>query len=311
MPTESTEPRDDGYFPRGRSMLRRVQGERAVGLLYGQRALMLGAMMHPLAYFGTSAHTSAKQRPFQRLAHTGKVFETIFFGSREEADKALAFVHQLHRRVRGKLPEPLGPWPAGTPYSALDPEEMLWGVVATTFDSARVVYETLVRGLSDDEREAMWQDYVRFGELFGMPRGVAPASYLDFQDAWDERLVSDEVLLTEEARLAGYETGFAIPVPLVNRPSMRVLELLLLGTLPGRARGLYGLSWGAPQRAAFEALALAIRRGRPLAPRPVRRGSCEYFFDLVAGTERRRLRAGQPAALFGASASSTAPRARP
>jgi hypothetical protein len=29
---------DDGYFPRGRSTLRRVQGERAVGLLYGQRA---------------------------------------------------------------------------------------------------------------------------------------------------------------------------------------------------------------------------------------------------------------------------------
>lgn len=31
----------EGYFPRGRSMLRRVHGERAVGRLYGQRSLLL------------------------------------------------------------------------------------------------------------------------------------------------------------------------------------------------------------------------------------------------------------------------------
>src|SRR5688572_8391399 len=151
---------DDGYFPRGASMLRRVQGERAVGLLYGQRALMLGAMMHPLAYYGTIAHTSAKQRPFQRLAHTAKVFEAVFFGTREEADRALTFVRRLHRRVRGTLPRALGPWPAGTPYSALDPEEMFWGVVAPVFDSAQVLYETLVRELDDQELEEMWRDYV-------------------------------------------------------------------------------------------------------------------------------------------------------
>src|SRR3954469_4111603 len=95
-----------GYFPR-ESMLRRVQGERAVGLLYGQRALMLGAMSSPLSYYGTARHTYAKQKPFQRLAHTGKVFETVFFGSRAEADKALAFVAKMHERVRGALPEDL------------------------------------------------------------------------------------------------------------------------------------------------------------------------------------------------------------
>jgi uncharacterized protein (DUF2236 family) len=291
----------DGYFPRGRSMLRRVQEERAVGLLYGQRALMLGAMTSPLSYVGTAIHTRAREKPWQRLAHTGKVFESVFFGDRDEADRALVFVHRLHEQVRGTLPEDLGPWPAGTPYSALDPELMLAGVVAPTFDSAQVTYEALVRRLSADEREALWQDYLRFGELFGMPRSVAPATYGDFRAWWDELLESDEVFLTEEARTAGYESGFAIPVPLPNRPGMRVLELLLLGTLPERACELYGLSWGRAEQATYEALAFGLRRSRPLTLRRLRRGSCEYFFDVVANTERKRLRAGVPATLTAAS----------
>lgn len=293
-----------GYFPEGRSLLRQVQSERAVGLLYGQRALMLGAMMHPLAYYGTAAHTSSQQKPFQRLAHTGKVFEKVFFGTRDEADKALAFVRRMHERVKGTLQEQLGPWPAGTPYSALDPEEMLWGVVATTFDSAQISYETLVRRLTPEEREAMWQDYVRFGELFGMPRSVAPATYGEFRRAWNGRLESDAVFLTDEARRAGYETGFGIPVPLVNRPGMRVLEFLLLGMLPERARELYRLDWGRSQQARFEVLTSAIRRGAPHAPGPVRRGSCEFLFDLVASAERRRIRGGREATLFQPSGSS-------
>lgn len=295
--TADTDPKivasDDGYFPRGRSVLRRVHEERAVGLIWGQRALMLGAIMHPLAFFGTIAHTAAREKPFQRLAHTGKVFEKVFFGTREEADEVLAWVRRLHERVRGTLPEDLGPWPAGTPYSALDPEEMFWGVVAPSFDSGQVVYEALVRRLADDEREAMWEDYLRFGELFGMPREEAPPTYAEFRAAWEERLESQWVFVTEESRIAGHETGFGIPVPRVNRPGMRMIEFLLLGTLPDRARELYGLSWGRVEQAAFDALALASRRGHPLVPGVVRRGSVGFLFDLVASTERRWIRSGR------------------
>ena len=265
-------------------MLRRVQGERAVGLIYGQRALMLGAMTAPLAYYGTASHTRARSTPFQRLAHTAKMFEAVFFGSTEEADRALAFVHRLHERVQGMTAEDLGPWPKGTPYSALDPELMFAGVVAPTFDSADILYETLVRRPSDDEREAMWQDYLRFGELFGMPRSAAPASYGEFRQWWSRHLAGDRVLLTDEARWAGYETGFGIPIPRVNRPGMRVIEFLLRGSLPERARELYRLSWSRVDQRAYDAIALASRRGRPLAPGPVRRGSCGFLFDLVSRT---------------------------
>ena len=93
-------------------MLRRVHAERAVGLNYGQRALMIGAA-HPVNFIGTQASTRSGARPFLRLAHTAKVFETIFFGTRAEADRALAFVERLHHRVHGHLDEPAGRWPAG------------------------------------------------------------------------------------------------------------------------------------------------------------------------------------------------------
>src|SRR5207302_10096638 len=84
-----------GYFPPGKSVLRRVMRERAVGLLYGQRALMLGALQ-PLAFIGTMQRSKAQRSPFRRLAHTAEMFDAVFFGSREEADRALAFTARLH-----------------------------------------------------------------------------------------------------------------------------------------------------------------------------------------------------------------------
>jgi uncharacterized protein (DUF2236 family) len=75
---------------------------------------MIGAL-EPLAFVGTWEHTRARESPFQRLTHTAKAFESIFFGSRAEADEVLAAVNRLHQRVRGTLLEDAGAIPAGTP----------------------------------------------------------------------------------------------------------------------------------------------------------------------------------------------------
>src|SRR5262245_3338232 len=152
------------YFPPGRSVARRVHGDRAVGLLYGQRALLIGAL-EPLTYTGTMLSTKARDRPFNRLARTAKIQETIFLGTSAEADEELARIHRMHETVHGTLPEAAGIHPAGTPYSAYDPDLMMW-TLAVIADSGRALYETMVRPLSDGEREGLWQDYVRFGELF-------------------------------------------------------------------------------------------------------------------------------------------------
>ena len=102
------------------------------------------------------------------------MFEEIFFGTKSEADRVLAAVHRMHSTVKGELPEDAGSMPAGTPYSALDPELMLW-TIAPAADSAIYFYELFVRELAEAERDEFWADYVRFGELFGMSASVAPA----------------------------------------------------------------------------------------------------------------------------------------
>jgi uncharacterized protein (DUF2236 family) len=290
MPDQSRQ--DDGYFPRGQSMLRRVHEERLVGLFYGQRALCIGAVK-PLNYVGTSEHSYAKETPFKRLVHTGNAFETIYFGSREEADRVLSYVARLHEKVKGVLPEDAGAVPAGTPYSAMDPELMLW-TVAVIADSAQRFFELFVRPLRVQEREALWQDYIRFAELFGMPRSEAPPSYGAFREYWDAEMASPNLFLTEEARYMGYATAFEIPLPRTHQLGKRVHDLIMLGSLPERVRELYGVEFTASHATAWRAAVGLARGARRGMPRIVAKGFNTKSFELVARTERRRVARGEP-----------------
>jgi uncharacterized protein (DUF2236 family) len=281
---------EDHYFPPGRSIARMVHGERSVGLLYGQRALLIGAL-EPLTYTGTMLSTRAANKPFKRLARTAKIQETVFLGTRAEADEVLAGVHALHETIEGELPEAAGVHAAGTPYSAFDPELMLW-TLSVIADSGPCFYELFVDRLAADEREELWQEYVRFGELFGMPRDAAPASHREFRAWWDGKLGSDEMHLTDDAREIGYSTAFEIPLPSLRAPAKAVHDLIMLGSLPPRVRELYGIGYSAHQERAFRATIRALRGLRPLTPRVIREGYNTSSFRLVARTERRRLRRG-------------------
>lgn len=265
--------------------------ERAVNLLYGQRALMIGALQ-PVAFIGTTQRSKAHDRPWKRLVHTAHMFDAVFFGSRAEADRALEFTHRLHERVVGTIGVQAGPHGPATRYSALDPELMLW-VTAPVFDSALVLYETLVRRLSPSEREQLYDESVAWGELFGMPRDTMPSSYAEFAKWWPGRLSDGSVFLTEEARMVGLNIGLRMPAPAPLAPAMRLAGFLIVGTLPSSVRQQYGLGWGGRQRLAFEALALSVRRSRWLVPTRIRRGSSAEAYQLLAQAERARIRAGR------------------
>lgn len=283
---------DHGYFPPG-SVLRRVHGERIVGLLYGQRALAIGAL-DPRNFVGTRIHTRHADRPFERLAATGKMFERVFFGSRAEADRVLAAVRRMHGRVRGELPEPAGPLPAGTPYSAFDPELMLW-TIAPAADSAVYFYELFVRPLTERERDAFWRDYVRFGELFGMPASVAPRSWAGLRAYVEAKVSGPGAYLTDEARHVGRAVMLEIPAAPSRWPAMRVHNLIMKASLPAAVREHYRLRLTSAEAAAARAAVAATRALRPLTPRSVLRGSCARQFDDVAAAERRLRAAGRPA----------------
>jgi uncharacterized protein (DUF2236 family) len=287
------------YFPPGRSMARRVHGERSVGLLYGQRALLIGAL-EPLTYTGTMLSTRSGDRPFERLARTAKVQETVFLGTREEADAALEKVRRVHETIAGTLPEATGAHPAGTAYSAFDPELMLW-TLAVIADSGREMYETMVRPLSPGEREDLWQDYVRFGELFGLPRGEVPASHREFSAWWEERLASPDLQATAHGLEMAPLVAFRQPVPAAARGNLAVQNHLIKGTLPPRVRDIFGIPWTRAHEASFRALAATHRRARRLFPRALRRGRNDVFFDVVTKAERERGGTATPQLRVGAS----------
>jgi uncharacterized protein (DUF2236 family) len=283
---------DDGYFPRDTSVLRRVHEERFVGLLYGQRALCIGALA-PLNYVGTNEHTAAKTTPFKRLAHTANWFEVVMLGSRTDADRVLAAVHKMHTRVNGTLPQQAGPHPAGTPYDAFDAELMLW-TVAVMMDSAECFYDLLVRHLRDDEREALWQDYIGFAVLFGMPREAAPATYPEFRAYYDGFLASNDAWLTDAARYTGRAIAFEIPMAAHTQPFKRVHDLLMLGSLPARVRRIYRLRWTPAHAVAYTTAVRILRGARQAMPQSVACGRNARFFDGVAQTEAWRIAHGHP-----------------
>jgi uncharacterized protein (DUF2236 family) len=198
----------------------------------------------------------------------------------------------MHDRVRGELPEPAGRFEAGTAYSAYDPDLMLW-TVAVIADSAEAFYETFCRKLGTGEKESLWQDYLRFGELFGMPRSEAPATYREFRAYWEEMWSGDELFLTDRAREVAMSIAFEIPLPRHLHAPREVHNLVLTGTLPPRVRRMFGLRWTPVHQAAFRAVVAALRGARPVTPKRVRRGGNIGSFELVAKTERSLVAAGR------------------
>jgi uncharacterized protein (DUF2236 family) len=291
-----------GYFAPD-SMAVRVMSTRAVGLTYGKRALVIGAV-HPRLFVGTVEHTTDRQRPYNRLVLTAKLFEAVFLGTTEEADRALAFTQRAHQTVSGALTEDAGPhYPAGTPYSALDPH-LMFMTMAFAFDSVEVMHDLLVRRLTAAERESLYQDFVRWGELFGMPRSAAPASHAVFRASFDAYLDSGKPYLTDQARVVGsYLAGvkradYAMPPPL--RPLFGTLDLIVMGSLPASVRRLYGFRWSPAHEAAFRGAVRSARlmhmRPPRLVPRPldpILHGPNYPLFKVIAEAEKRHLKRGR------------------
>jgi uncharacterized protein (DUF2236 family) len=222
------------------SMIRRVQRESAIGLA-GPRTLLMQAA-HPVAFAGFFAHTGALDDPYARLQRTVRVLGLIGFGDRAEARKATARVRALHRRVHGELTEPAGRFPAGTPYSATDPDLLLW-ILACMADSALVVYERYVRSLPRAERDAFWQDYKVVGRQFGLRDSDMPPSIEDFDAYMADMVAGDDLFVTPKARELALDIVMRPPVPLHARPMLELANFVTVGLLPARVRRMYGFSW--------------------------------------------------------------------
>ena len=215
--------------------------------------------------------------------------ETVFFGTRAEADRVTRRVRHMHAGVRGTTDRPAGPHPAGSPYGADRPDMLLW-ILACLADSALTIHRWLVGPLSRSQLERYWDDYLLVGELFGLDRAHAPATYRDFRRWYRERLGSGELFVTDEARELGRRVAFALPLPARRRPALPAINLAVAGTLPPAVRRMYHLPWTPAHDAAFRSLAIGSRLSRPVVPAALRRGACARDYEMVARVEAQQLR---------------------
>jgi uncharacterized protein (DUF2236 family) len=102
---------------------------------------------------GVVDHSGYGRHLWRRLVGTLRPLYLIAFADKKEAEQAGAAVQAVHARVHGTTSEQLGPFRPGTPYSAHDPELMLW-VPATLVQSSLAAYERFVRPLAVAHRLA-------------------------------------------------------------------------------------------------------------------------------------------------------------
>ena len=145
----------------------------------------------------------------------------------------------------------------GTPYSATDPDLMLW-VHAALVHVSLELYQRLVRRLRPEEEERYYREMAVVAQIFGTPSAVIPRSLEDFREYVAAQIDGGPITVTEPARAVA-EVILAAPLPVPMRVLVPAHRLATAGTLPPRLREEYGLRWSPAHHVALRAAARAFR----------------------------------------------------
>jgi uncharacterized protein (DUF2236 family) len=245
----------DGYFA-PESVIRRVGNSPVTPFLGGGPAVLL-QVAHPLVAAGVVQHSDYRNDLWRRLGRTLWALYLIAFGTKAEAERAAETVQAVHARVQGTTAVALGRFPPGTPYSASDPELMLW-VHATLVEASLAIYRRFVHALSPEEQESYYREMALVARLFGTPEAVIPRSLADFRDYFAAQIASETITVTPPAR----EVAAVIleaPLPAPMRLLVPAHRLATAGLLPPRLRAEYGLRWGGLHELALPLAARSLR----------------------------------------------------
>ena len=231
----------------------RINREAAL-LLGGGRALLM-QVAHPQVAAGVAEHSDFERDPLARLDRTMELSLALTFGTLAEVRGAARQINRTHERVIG----------AG--YQALDPDLLLW-VHATLIDSALLTYRTFVGPLTAAEQEAYYQEAKPIGTLLGIPANRYPRRMADFA-AYLGRMLAGPVQPDETGRRLA---SLVLRPPIRRVPGALFLpvEVITAGLLPEGLRRAYGLRWGRPSRALFQAARAAVPKLLAATPRALR-----------------------------------------
>lgn len=243
----------------------RVNAERLVLLGWG-RAILL-QLAHPLIAAGVHEHSAFRATPWaavSRLHATVRAMLALTFGTDSERERALHGIRTIHRRVHGELPMPVGPFPAGTCYSAEDPALVLW-VHLTLLESVPLVYERFVAPLTAAERDAYCAEAAWVAVALGAPPADVPRTWEQMTAEVSRTQASGIITVGPQAR----ELADALLAPRLGRvipPAAWLNRLITVGLLPPAVRQQYGFAWTERHQRRFERVAPAVRAVRRRLP---------------------------------------------
>jgi uncharacterized protein (DUF2236 family) len=225
-PPPDGSPPDPGLFGPG-SLTWRVHADLAM-FVGGLRALLVQTL-HPLAIAGVMEHSSYRDDPLGRLHRTAAFIAATTYGTRDEAERAVATVRRIHARVRGVADD-------GRPYSASDPALLAW-VHDVEVDSFLAAHRRYGGHLDAADADRYVTEMAVVGRMVGVqnpPETVAAlrAELAGFDD--------DAVRASSAARDAVRFILFP-PLPLVARPAHAILAAAAVGLVPANYRRMLWL----------------------------------------------------------------------
>ena len=258
---------------------RKINRERVV--LLGWAPAILAQFAHPLVAAGVADHSSFRASPVERARRLKSTIDSMLaltFGSQPQAEGAAAKINAIHDRVNGVLPRAAGPFPAGTRYSAHDPELLRW-VQATLLDTLPRAYELFVGPLAAEEKDRYCLEATGMAPLLGVRQNFFPASQAALRAYMDEMHASGQLVVTptarEIARSVLYPPAAASDwgtrgIATLTAPFLFLARLPAVGLLAPDLRRAYGLRWTPRHAAALRFLAALVRRGLPITPLALR-----------------------------------------
>ncbi|MGE0665531.1 MAG: oxygenase MpaB family protein [Sphingomonadales bacterium] len=220
--------RDDGLFGPA-SVAWRVHGDVTSMMVGGVAALLL-QMLHPAVLAGVWDHSNFRQDMLGRLRRTARFIALTTYGGPGEAEAAIARVREIHRAVRGTLPD-------GTPYAADEPALLEWVHVTEAvcfLDAWRRYAEPDITALDQDRYFAEVAEVARRLGAVDVPVSL-PQAHRHIEDARPS-LRADR--RTREV------AGFLLRQPPRNLAALPLQQLTFqaaIDLLPDWARRLHGL----------------------------------------------------------------------
>jgi len=243
----------------------RVNAERVMLLAWPRAILMQVA--HPLVAAGVAEHSSFADGGFtavHRLWQTVQAMLALTFGDKDEQADAIDGILSIHYRVRGTLRETVGPFPAGTPYSAEQPELVLW-VHVTLLDSMLLANDTRLDPLTPDERDAYCAESAWVPVALGAEPGDVPMTWAAAQACLQRVLASGVLAVGTDGRAVG-KAVLSPPLGPLAAPLTAVVAYITRAWLPESIRREYGLSWSERDARRLPRVLNAIRTVRRAIP---------------------------------------------